>query len=104
MTDTYKESNTYTTPVYEEYEDYSEGYEDDVYDDYPYEDDERYHEDDEIEEVINYRPADRGRVLRLMLMILLVLLLVSVIIFGVIPYVEAMSQSNVLPLPPAVQT
>lgn len=47
-------------------------------------------------------PAGVTRVIRLTVILLLVLTIVAILIFGVIPYVEAMSQSPV-PLPPPVQ-
>jgi|GEM_PF-7037163 len=103
MTDTYNETTTYAAPVYDEYDSYQYEHEEDVYDDYPH-DDYEYDYDDEIAIETDNHPAGKARVLRLLIVILLVLLVVAVIIFGVIPYVEAMSQGTAPALPPAVQT
>lgn len=61
-------------------------------------------EDDYYEEEVDFLPARSGgrRVLRLGLMLLVLILIASVILFGVIPYVEAMT-NNAPPLPPPVQ-
>jgi len=95
MTDIYNE--TYNTAVQEHYhtDDYRDTNEEFYGEEFTY-----YQQDSE--DISSNRTGTR-RVLRLILVLLVVLLLVGVIIFGLIPYVEAMNQSPV-PLPPAVQT
>lgn len=94
MTDIYNE--TYHTTVYDEpytveYAQEAEFYGEEF----------SYHQQDSEDIIINR--SGTGRVIRLLLVLLLALLIVGVIVFGVIPYVEAITQSPVL-LPPAVQT
>ena len=95
MTDIYNE--TYNTAVRDNYHTDEYEHRDEIF----YGEEYAYHQEE-----LDAIPANRTgakRVVRLMLVLLFVLLLVAVIIFGVIPYVEAMNQSPV-PLPPAVQT
>ena len=95
MTDIYNE--TYNTAIREHYQTDEYEHTDETF----YGEEYVYHQ-----EALESIPANRtgaGRVLRLILVLMLALLIVGVIIFGLIPYVEAMNQSPV-PLPPAVQT
>lgn len=80
----------------------------DLYEEYQYEpqeeeDGELSSQDDNDESGV-YTSAAHGmhRIIRLVLLLLVLLLIATVILFGVMPYVEAMSNS-VPPLLPAVQ-
>jgi hypothetical protein len=77
---------------------------DEGYDDYDLQDYEAYSEsyEDEAEENFVTAPSGGHRVLRLSMILLVLILITALILFGVIPYVEAMT-SNVPPLPPPVQ-
>ena len=74
------------------------------YTDYPYEpqDDDYYHEDNYSDDAVEQYAHGGQRVIRLGLLLMVLLLIAAVIIFGVIPYVQTMS-NHAPPLLPPVQ-
>ncbi|MGJ3237113.1 MAG: hypothetical protein ACFE0Q_00260 [Anaerolineae bacterium] len=55
-------------------------------------------------QAVTPRASGAQRVMRLLLVAMLILLIVGVMLFGVLPYVDAMTQPTAPPLPPAVHT
>lgn len=81
------------TPVYNDYNDRDDQHE--LYGD----DNDSYHNDYPVQD-----DNGRQRVLRLVVILAIIIVIASLLIFGLIPYIETFTQNSVPPLPPAVQT
>ena len=91
------------TPVYDDYSEFDSHSTHDInYEDYDYAD----YEYDVDDEIIDYDEgmSNKQRVVYLLLVAIVVIVIASILIFGVVPYVESVTQGNPPPLPPAVQT
>lgn len=91
------------TPVYDDYSEFDSHSTHDInYEDYDYAD----YEYDVDDEIIDYdeRMSNKQRVVYLLLVAIVVIVIAGILIFGVVPYVESVTQGNPPPLPPAVQT
>lgn len=91
------------TPVYDDYSEFDSHSTHDInYEDYDYAD----YEYDVDDEIIDYDEgmSNEQRVVYLLLVAIVVIVIAGILIFGVVPYVESVTQGNPPPLPPAVQT
>lgn len=91
------------TPVYDDYSEFDSHSTHDInYEDYDYAD----YEYDVDDEIIDYDEgmSNKQRVVYLLLVAIVVIVIAGILIFGVVPYVESVTQGNPPPLPPAVQT
>lgn len=91
------------TPVYDDYSEFDSHSTHDInYEDYDYAD----YEYDVDDEIIDYDEgmSNKQRVVYLLLVAIVVIVIAAILIFGVVPYVESVTQGNPPPLPPAVQT
>ena len=91
------------TPVYDDYSEFDSHSTHDInYEDYDYAD----YEYDVDGEIIDYDEgmSNKQRVVYLLLVAIVDIVIASILIFGVVPYVESVTQGNPPPLPPAVQT